>query len=119
MITFHILHRGTGKTLGCRNYLRDNPNSMFLLGDSRPGIQWLFLRHLRADEQTNSIRGHHHHSTFVLDELTCYSYDRQDYIAQYADLYNFIIYTDASTFTSDLSPCLRAYVYAHNPEYLL
>jgi len=119
MLDIRLLPRGAGKSLGCRNYLRDHPDAKFFLGDHYYPSQHALRRCLNASVQTNTIRGHMPPATFVLDELSCYSYSVQDYILTYSDRYSFIIYTSSETFSSDISPNMYSYVYARNPEYLL
>ena len=119
MLDIHLLPRGAGKTLGCRTYLQDHPNSKFFVGDSYKSTQMSILHTLKAYKHTNTIRGHTPPATFILDELSCYSYSVQDYILTYSDRYSFIIYTSSETFASDISPNMYRYIYEHNPEYLL
>lgn len=119
MLDIRLLPRGAGKTLGCRNYLRDNFTAKFLIGDKHTSLQQSFLCHIHSSQPTTSIRGHPVGTTFVLDELICYSHERQDYILTYSDRYNFIIYTSSESFSSDISPDMHRYIYTHNPEYLL
>jgi len=114
--------RQSGKTMGALYELHNNPSYKFLGGDQYFNVQSRLTEAIEgfADPQfTTSVRGHSLGTTFILDELMCYSHSYQDYIVSSVNEYNFIVFTGVENFTRDISDSFRKYVYNIYPEYLL